>query len=90
MPDQPNLTDKQIGGIVAYIKTESAKVAAQNTAPFAKPSRIRPTYLPVSFANNRGFIVAFIGLVILMVFALLGAVEVKAVERRREVRSQKS
>ncbi len=60
MPDQPNLTDKQIGGIVAYIKTESAKVAAQNTAPFAKPSRIRPTYLPVSFTHNWGFIIAYI------------------------------
>jgi mono/diheme cytochrome c family protein len=79
MPDHPDLTDDNIRNIVEYIKSESKE--GVETVPFARPSKIRPAYTPLSI-NNYWFFITFLGLVALLVAALLTAVRVKQYERR--------
>jgi cytochrome c551/c552 len=80
MPDHPDLTGDDIRNIVEYVKSESKE--GGETAPFARPLKIRPAYIPLSI-NNYWFFITFVGLVGLLVSALLTAVRVKEYERNK-------
>lgn len=77
MPDHTDLTDAHIQSIVEYIKAESATT---EVAPFAKPSKLRPNYLPLTISNY-GFFLTFLGAVALMIIGLVIAVHVKSLQR---------
>src|SRR5215216_341188 len=57
MPDHADLTDDNIKSIVEYVKSES-KTGIEK-APFAKPGKLRPAYLPLSISKDSGLFVAF-------------------------------
>lgn len=78
MPDHRDLSESQIKNIVEFVKAE-AKSGGEK-APFARPAKLRPNYLPVS-VTNPGFFVAYGVLVVLLIAALLFAVQVKEYER---------
>lgn len=79
MPDHPDLSAAAIKSVVQYIKSEAKTVAEK--PPFVKPSKVRPLYTPLTFAN-RSFFAGYLGAVLLLVLALLFAVEIKVYERR--------
>lgn len=79
MPDHSDLTDGNIASIVEYIKSESNTVSAK--APFAKPSKIRPNYTPLSISNY-GFFIGYLAIVGLLIMSLLLAVQLKQYERK--------
>jgi mono/diheme cytochrome c family protein len=79
MPDHPDLTDDNIKSIVEYIKSESSNGAEK--APFAKPSKLRPNYIPLSI-NDTGFILGYLTVIAMLVVSLLFAVHVKSVQRK--------
>ena len=77
MPDHPDLTDDNIKNIVEYIKAESN--TDENAAPFARPAKIRPAYLPVT---NNNFFWGYLAVVGLLIVTLLFAVQVKEIQRK--------
>ena len=81
MPDHPDLTADSIKNIVDYIKTE-AKID-NGKAPFARPSKLRPNYTPISITNY-SFFGGFLGLVLVLILAMLFAVEVSAFKRKKQ------
>jgi mono/diheme cytochrome c family protein len=81
MPDHPDLTDENIQSIVEYIKLES-KTSIEEKAPFAKPGKIHPKYLPLSVKSNSGFFISYLLLVAFLVLSLLLAVHVKSLQRK--------
>jgi mono/diheme cytochrome c family protein len=81
MPDHPDLTAGQIKDVVLYIKSEAKAAAAEAKAPFGKPSKLRPTYTPLTFANT-GFFIGYFVVVAMLILALLFAVQIKQYERR--------
>jgi cytochrome c551/c552 len=83
MPDHMDLNTDQIKGIVEYIKSEGA-TAEVETAPFSKLTKLRPLYLPLSLANDYGFFIGFLILVVMLIAALLFAVQLKQYERAQE------
>ena len=85
MPDHADLSEENIKSIVEFIKT--APKEAVDKAPFAKPSKLRPSYLPLSITGNSEFFIAFLGFVLLLVLLLLFAVHVKEYQRSRELES---
>jgi cytochrome c551/c552 len=78
MPDHPDLTDDHIKSIVEFIKSESTNNA--EVAPFARPSKLRPSYTPFNL-NDYGFFAAFTGVVVLLIAGLVIAVRVKELQR---------
>ncbi|MGV3658301.1 MAG: c-type cytochrome [Chitinophagaceae bacterium] len=80
MPDHPDLTDENIQNVVAYIKSESSNTA-EAAAPFAKPSKLRPAYTPLS-TSNYGVFIGFLSVVGLLILAMLMAVQFKQYERQ--------
>ena len=80
MPDHPDLSDDNIKSIVEYIKTEGT-AAASETAPFAKPTKLRPNYAPLS-SSNYGFFIGYLSAVGILIAALLMAVQLKQYERK--------
>ena len=78
MPDHPDLTDEHIASIVGYIKEASA---ATETAPFAKPEKLRPANTPLNLQEDYAFFIAFFAMVGLLVVALLFAVQVQQYNR---------
>jgi cytochrome c551/c552 len=80
MPDHRDLTETDVKNIVSFIKA-SAVSADASAAPFSKPSKLRPAYVPVSFTANMTFFVAFFAAVVLLIAALLLWVRVKEIER---------
>jgi len=81
MPDHPDLTADNIKNIVDYIKTE-AKID-NGKVPFARPSKLRPNYTPISITNY-SFFGGFLGLVLVLILAMLFAVEVSAFKRKKQ------
>lgn len=80
MPDHPDLTEQNIRDIVSYIKTES--VPDENaSAPFDRPGKLRPAYVPVSPNNYLFFSGLFLG-IIMLVGSLLLLVRVKEMQRQ--------
>ena len=80
MPDHPDLTSENIQNIVEFIKLESQSAAAANSAPFAKPGKLTPNFMPLSITNY-GFFLTYFGLVALLIVAMLFMVRVKEYER---------
>ena len=78
MPDHPDLTEDNIKNIVEYIKSESQ--SGENKAPFAKPAKLRPAYMPLTIANYK-FFFGYLTVVGLLIVTLLFAVQVKEIER---------
>jgi cytochrome c551/c552 len=84
MPDHPDLTDDNIKSIVEFVKTESK--TATETAPFAKPGKLRPNYTPLSISNDYLLFLGFFAAVVVLVAVLLFAVN--ASEFRREEKTK--
>ncbi len=80
MPDHQDLTADNIKSIVEYIKSESSTTGSEK-APFAKPLKLRPNYLPLSISNY-GFFIGYLSVVGLLILALLLAVQLKQYERK--------
>lgn len=78
MPDHPDLTPDHIKNILAYIKSETK--TGVDAAPFAKPAKLQPAFVPLTL-HNYGFFLSFLGLVAVLVLALLMAVRTKEYER---------
>ena len=87
MPDHGDLTDENIKSIVEYVKSES-KTGAEK-APFAKPSKIRPNYTPLSISNY-GVFLGFFGAVSLLTLVLLLAVEASGFRRKADAENSDS
>jgi mono/diheme cytochrome c family protein len=83
MPDHSDLTADNIKNIVAYIKTQVS--TATDKAPFATPYKVRPAYKPLTFGNY-GFLISYLGLVVLLVGVLVSAVYVRELQRIRETK----
>lgn len=81
MPDHTDLTADNIRSIVEYIRSES-KAGTKEQAPFSRPEKLRPAYNPLSI-HNTGFFIAFFAVVAVLIAALLLAVQVKGMERKR-------
>lgn len=79
MPDHKDLSAEQIRNVVEYIKSETK--AAVETAPFARPGKLQPAYVPIS-GNDYWAFAAIGGTVVLLVFALLLYAWVKQLERK--------
>ena len=81
MPDHPDLSEEDIKHVVAYIKLESAKSEGEAKAPFAKPGRKRAAYTPPSSQDGTFFII-YIGAVLVLVRALVYAVQIRSYARK--------
>lgn len=81
MPDHPDLSKDDISSIVDYIKSQSDASASIDKAPFEKPSKLHPAYLPLSLSNY-GFFLGFFMVVGVLTLALLLFVRVKEYERK--------
>ena len=79
MPDHSDLSDENIKSIVEFIKAEG-KTAATETVPFARPSKIRPAYVPLTTTDYMNFI-ALLGAILLLIGSLLFAVRVSEYKR---------
>lgn len=85
MPDHPDFSDDQIKSILEYIISESKPV--ENTAaPFAIPLKKRPDFKPFT-TSDYGFFIGFLAVVVLLIMALLFAVQAKSFQR--EIRNKK-
>jgi cytochrome c2 len=81
MPDHKDLSADHIKNIVDYIKSETK--AATDAAPFRKPGKLHPNYVPLSIYNY-GYFLCFLGAVALLIGALLAFVNVKMLQRERD------
>ena len=79
MPDHADLTDENIKNLVEYIKTEEK--TGEEKAPFVKPSKLRPNYVPLSITGDASFFIGYLGVVALLVVVLLFAVQLKQYDR---------
>ena len=77
MPDHADLTEENINDIIAYIKSE-AKPEVTEKAPFTKPGKLQPNYLPLSIKKDYGFFIGYVGAVVLLIVVLLFAVQVRS------------
>ena len=82
MPDHPDLTADNIKSIVEYIKTEAK--SGEEKAPFATPYKVRPNYTPLSISANSGFFLGYFAVIALLIGALLTAVQVKMLQRKKQ------
>jgi cytochrome c551/c552 len=82
MPDHKDLSADDIKSVVEYIKMEE-KSGGTDAAPFARPGKLRPAYLPIAITNYK-FFVTYVAVVLMLVGALVALVNVKALQRERE------
>ncbi len=87
MPDHPDLSDDQIKSIVDYVKSQT-KSASSDAAPFARPGRLQPNYIPVSI-SNLGFFIPYIALIFVMIACMVIAVKVKELQRENKKEENK-
>ena len=80
MPDHKDLSADKIRSIVDYIKSQSTAASAAEKAPFDRPGKLRPDYMPVSAANY-WFFAGLLASIALLVGALLFYVWVKQYQR---------
>ena len=83
MPDHSDLNDQDIHSIVEYIKAES-KPVTEERAPFAKPGKLLPGYLPLSIQHDYGFFISFLIVVSLLIIVLLFAVQFSEATHKNE------
>lgn len=79
MPDHPDLTEEQIKSIVAYIKDESQKIAAQPKIAIQRPHELQAAYRPVKLTDYAFWFLLFssIGL---LVWGLLIRVKIETLK----------
>lgn len=82
MPDHRDLSRSDIESIVDYIKANTATAGA-SVAPFKKPAKLRPAYVPVSFSKDLGFFVSFFAALFILILSLLFLVYVKEMQRNK-------
>ena len=87
MPDHSDLTKEDIKSIVDYIKSEAKPVVVEK-APFAKPGKLMPKYLPLSIQKDYGFFISFLIVVALLIVVLLFAVHVRNFQTSGNVSNQ--
>jgi cytochrome c2 len=75
MPDQKDLSAADVQNILAYIKLET-KVGGAEKLPFTKPGKRQLGYLPVNVKDNYVLLIAYLGVVSLLIGALYFAVSV--------------
>ena len=80
MPDHPDLTSDNIKSVVEFIKAEAKPASAVEAAPFARPGKLHPAYVPLTIANYQFFVV-YVGVVALLIAAMLFLVRVKEYQR---------
>jgi cytochrome c551/c552 len=80
MPDHTDLSDDLIKSIVEYVKVEGASSNIES-APFARPNKIRPAYLPLTAADYQ-FFIAYLAVVGMLIMALVFAVHIKSLQRQ--------
>ncbi len=86
MPDHKDLTADDIANVVAYIR--SATVAGSDEkAPFARPGKLQPAWVPLSITGNAGFFISYLALVGVLIMVLLFAVNMS--ELRSSTKQQK-
>ncbi|MEJ7626893.1 MAG: cytochrome c [Ferruginibacter sp.] len=81
MPDQQDLSNDDIKNIVAFIEEESKSASTAIKTPFAKPIEKHPAFVPVSFAENKGFLIALLFSLGLLIGTLFFWAKVKKYER---------
>ncbi len=79
MPDHSDLTEDHIKSIVEFVKAEGKTT---ETAPFAKPAKLRPNYVPLSISDY-GVFLGFLGSVAVLIGVLLLLVKVKEYQRNQ-------
>ncbi len=80
MPDHTDLSTAHIKSILEYV--QSVASSAADKAPFAKPSNIRPAYLPLSFSKDYLLIITYLFAVIILIGTLLYAVSFNGMRDR--------
>jgi len=73
MPDHADLTETDIKAVLSYIKSET-KAQSANAAPFVKPGKLVPDYLPLSIAKNADFFIMYLAAVFILTALLIFAV----------------
>jgi mono/diheme cytochrome c family protein len=81
MPDHRDLTGSDIASIVEYIKSSEVATTTE-AAPFRKPGKLRPAYMPLSIQRHYSFFIAFGFSVVLLIGGLLFLVNVKELQRK--------
>ena len=85
MPDHPDLTASNIKSVVDYIKSQATPIGSStDKAPFARPEKLHPAYLPISIINNYGFFLVYLSAIALLTFVLMTFVQVKEYERNNQ------
>jgi cytochrome c551/c552 len=79
MPDHKDLSPENVKSVVEYIKSEVV-AAPVDKAPFARPEKLRPAYIPISLSNY-GFFTGYLIGVALLIFSLIFFVRVKEYQR---------
>jgi mono/diheme cytochrome c family protein len=79
MPDHPDLTTENVKNIIDYIN--SATVITDVKAPFAKPSKLRTPWLPLSISRDYPLLLMYLGVVALLIGILLFAVRLNDFRR---------
>jgi cytochrome c551/c552 len=82
MPDHPDLSGDQVKSIVEYIKSQTRAPSASDGAPFVRPGKLLPNYLPMSITNY-AFFGTYLALVLIMIAGFVIAVKVKEMQRGR-------
>ncbi len=82
MPDHSDLSADDIKSVVEFIKAESKTIVGEK-ALFAKPSKLHPKYAPLSITADYGVFLGFFAAIILLIAAMLFAVQLKEYERSR-------
>ncbi len=77
MPDHPDLKDGEIRSIVEYIQSES-KPVTEGAAPFTKPGKRKPEYLPLNSSNLLALFL-FLAAVVVLIAVLYYAVHARQV-----------
>ncbi len=80
MPDHGDLSEDNIRGILAYIKTET------NTSTESqgfRPERLHPSYTPLT-AKDADFFIWYMILIVMLAAAMVALVRVKEIQRKAE------
>ena len=81
MPDHTDISPDQVRSIVEYIKSTAKTKSPSDDAPFPRPGRLEPSYLPISISNF-AFFGIYTGLILLLAGALVLFVKVKELQRQ--------
>jgi cytochrome c551/c552 len=82
MPDHRDISEADIHSIMDYIKAET-KVGGGDVAPFAKPGKLHPAYLPLSITNYT-FFISYVSVVLLLAGGLVALVNVQELQRKQK------